>query len=153
MTRRQALKTTTLAAAVCATATALRSGWAQSSAGTALAGGMTGPFTFLPPLPYAFDALEPHMDTLTMQIHHDKHHAASVANLNKAVSEFPEVGNQQVEELLINLNAVPRRSGPQCAIRAVGITTQEVICESSGWNLWYFFKDLTKDKHMLLLVS
>ena len=108
MTRRQALKTTALASAVCVTATTLRTGWAQSSAGAAPAGGMTGPFT-LPPLPYAFDALEPHIDALTMQIHHDKHHAAYVANLNKAVAEFPEVGNQQVEELLRNLNAVPEK--------------------------------------------
>ena len=47
-----------------------------------------GPFT-LPPLPYPFDALEPHIDAQTMQIHHDKHHAAYVANLNKAVADFP----------------------------------------------------------------
>ena len=69
MTRRQALKTTALASAVCATATTLRSAMAQP------APAVTGPFT-LPPLPYAFDALEPHIDALTMQIHHDKHHAA-----------------------------------------------------------------------------
>jgi Fe-Mn family superoxide dismutase len=68
--------------------------------------GVTGPFT-LPPLSYAFDALEPHLDALTMQIHHDKHHAAYVANLNKAVAEFPELGKQRVEDLLRDLNAVP----------------------------------------------
>ncbi len=91
MTRRRALKTTALASAVCATATTLCTVSAQSSAGSAPGAGVTGPFT-LPPLPYAFDALEPHIDTLTMQIHHDKHHAAYVANLNKAVAEFPELG-------------------------------------------------------------
>jgi len=106
MTRRQALRTTALASAVCATATTLRTARAQSSAGAAPASGVTGPFT-LPPLPYAFDALEPHIDALTMQIHHDKHHAAYVTNLNKAVADFPEVGKKGVEESLRNLNAVP----------------------------------------------
>ena len=102
------MKTTALASAVCATATTLRTASAQSSAGAAPAAGVTGPFT-LPPLPYAFDALEPHIDALTMQIHHDKHHAAYVTNLNKAVADFPEVGKKGVEELLRNLNAVPEK--------------------------------------------
>ena len=106
MTRRQALKTTALASAICATGTTLRTVSAQSSAGTAPVAGVKGPFT-LPPLGYAFDALEPHIDALTMQIHHDKHHAAYVANLNKAVAEFPELGKKRVEELLRDLNAVP----------------------------------------------
>ena len=108
MTRRQALKTTALASAACATATTLRTASAQPSAGPAPAAGVTGPFT-LPPLPYAFDALEPHIDALTMQIHHDKHHAAYVANLNKAVADFPELGKKRVEELLRDLNAVPEK--------------------------------------------
>jgi len=106
MTRRQALKTTALASAICATATTLRTVSAQSSAGTAPAAGAIGAFT-LPPLAYAFDALEPHIDALTMQIHHDKHHAAYVVNLNKAVAEFPELGKKRVEDLLRDLNAVP----------------------------------------------
>ena len=108
MTRRQALKTTALASAVCAAATSLRTASGQSSASAAPAAGVTGPFT-LPPLPYAFDALEPHIDALTMQIHHDKHHAAYVMNLNKAVADFPEVGKKGVEDLLRNLNAVPEK--------------------------------------------
>jgi Fe-Mn family superoxide dismutase len=108
MTRRQGLKTTALASAVCATATTLRTVSAQSSAGSTPAAGVTGPFT-LPPLPYAFDALEPHIDALTMQIHHDKHHAAYVTNLNKAVAEFPELGKKRVEDLLGDLNAVPEK--------------------------------------------
>jgi superoxide dismutase, Fe-Mn family len=108
MTRRQALKTTALASALCATATTLRTVSAQSAAGPAPAAGVTGPYT-LPPLPYAFDALEPHIDALTMQIHHDKHHAAYVANLNKAVGEFPELGKKGVEDLLKDLNAVPEK--------------------------------------------
>ena len=103
MTRRQALKTTALASAACAATTVLRTAGAQAGPGPATA---AGPFT-LPPLPYAFDALEPHIDALTMQIHHDKHHAAYVANLNKAVADFPATGKQPVEDLLKNLGAVP----------------------------------------------
>ena len=108
MTRRRALKTTALASAVCATATTLRTASAQSSAGPAPVAVVTGPYT-LPPLPYAFDALEPHIDALTMQIHHDKHHAAYVTNLNKTVAEFPELGRKRVEDLLRDLSAVPEK--------------------------------------------
>jgi superoxide dismutase, Fe-Mn family len=62
----------------------------------------------LPPLPYAADALEPHIDKQTMEIHHDKHHGAYVNNLNKALESAPELANKSVEELLANnLAAVP----------------------------------------------
>jgi Fe-Mn family superoxide dismutase len=61
----------------------------------------------LVPLPYAYDALEPYIDTMTMQIHHDKHHAAYVNNLNAAMDKHPELSGKTVEELLSNLNAVP----------------------------------------------
>ncbi len=62
----------------------------------------------LPPLPYPEDALEPHIDKLTMQIHHDKHHGAYVTNLNKALEQAPDLQNKSVEELLANsLAAVP----------------------------------------------
>ena len=61
----------------------------------------------LPPLPYAFDALEPYIDARTMEIHHDKHHAAYVANLNKALESAPELASKSLEELLGNLAAVP----------------------------------------------
>lgn len=104
MTRRHALKTTALATALCATANSATSLRAQTSA----AAPATGPFK-LPPLPYAFDALEPHIDARTMEIHHDKHHAAYVANLNKAIAEAPELGQKPVEELLKNLSAVPEK--------------------------------------------
>lgn len=78
ITRRQAIKTTALAGAALAT---LPVALAQTnSAPTAT---LPDAFT-LPPLPYAYDALEPFIDAQTMQIHHDKHHAAYVANLNKA---------------------------------------------------------------------
>src|SRR5262249_53590064 len=61
----------------------------------------------LPDLPYAFSALEPHIDALTMEIHHDKHHAAYVKNLNAALEKHPELGTKSVEELLRGINTVP----------------------------------------------
>jgi Fe-Mn family superoxide dismutase len=64
------------------------------------------PFT-LPPLPYPTNALEPHIDAQTMEIHHDKHHAAYVNNLNTALEKAPELQNKSLDDLLKNLNAVP----------------------------------------------
>ncbi len=61
----------------------------------------------LPPLPYAFDALEPHIDARTMEIHHDKHHAAYVNNLNTALEAYPDLQKKAVADLLSDLNAVP----------------------------------------------
>jgi superoxide dismutase, Fe-Mn family len=61
----------------------------------------------LPPLPYPFDALEPHIDAKTMEIHHDKHHGAYVANLNKALEGHPELQGKPVEYLLQNLDSIP----------------------------------------------
>jgi len=61
----------------------------------------------LPALPYDFAALEPHIDAKTMEIHHDKHHATYVNNLNAAVEKTPEIANKSLEELIKNLNAVP----------------------------------------------
>ena len=104
MTRRHALRTIALTSAACASI--LRPAAMQAAQGTASA--PTGPFT-LPPLPYPFDALEPHIDARTMEIHHDKHHAAYVSNLNKAVADYPELGRKQVEDLLKELNTVPEK--------------------------------------------
>jgi superoxide dismutase, Fe-Mn family len=61
----------------------------------------------LPPLPYGFDALEPHIDAQTMQIHHDKHHAAYVNNLNAALEKHPDLQSRSVEDLVRDLNKVP----------------------------------------------
>jgi Fe-Mn family superoxide dismutase len=61
----------------------------------------------LPPLPYAYDALEPYIDTMTMQIHHDKHHAAYVNNLNAALEKHPELFNKSLEQLAGDINSVP----------------------------------------------
>jgi Fe-Mn family superoxide dismutase len=61
----------------------------------------------LPPLPYAFDALEPHIDARTMEIHHDKHHAAYVGNLNKALENHSDLQHKSITELISDLTAVP----------------------------------------------
>jgi Fe-Mn family superoxide dismutase len=61
----------------------------------------------LPALPYAFDALEPHIDAQTMQIHHGKHHQAYINNLNAALEKSPELQGKPVEELIKDLNAIP----------------------------------------------
>ena len=63
------------------------------------------PFT-LPPLPYAPDALEPHIDKTTMEIHHGKHHNAYVTNLNKALESAPDLAGKSIEELLANNCAI-----------------------------------------------
>ena len=61
----------------------------------------------LPPLPYAFDALEPHIDAQTMQIHHGKHHQAYVTNLNAALEKYPDLQSKSIEDLLRDINKVP----------------------------------------------
>ncbi|MEI6345335.1 MAG: superoxide dismutase [Verrucomicrobiota bacterium] len=61
----------------------------------------------VPPLPYAFDALEPHIDARTMEIHHDKHHAAYVNNLNNALKDHPELAAKPVNELIADLSLIP----------------------------------------------
>ncbi len=61
----------------------------------------------LPALPYPNNALEPHIDALTMEIHHDRHHNTYVTNLNAALEKAPELQSKSIEELLTDLNAVP----------------------------------------------
>lgn len=97
LTRREALKRTTLA--VIGTAVSARS-LAQTAAPS------VQPFT-LPPLPYAVDALEPHIDARTMEIHHDRHHGGYVANLNKAIEAEPSLRGRALEDMLRNLASVP----------------------------------------------
>ncbi len=64
------------------------------------------PFT-LPPLPYAFDALEPYIDAKTMEIHHDKHHAGYVNKLNEALEKYPDLQKKSVDQLLQSLDTLP----------------------------------------------
>ena len=61
----------------------------------------------VPPLPYAYNALEPHIDEQTMHLHHDKHHQAYVTNLNAAIEKHPELSGKSPEELLKDLNGIP----------------------------------------------
>jgi Fe-Mn family superoxide dismutase len=61
----------------------------------------------VPPLPYAYDALEPYIDKETMTLHHDKHHAAYVTNLNAAIEKHAALASRAAEDLLRDLNAVP----------------------------------------------
>ncbi|MBV9298212.1 MAG: superoxide dismutase [Verrucomicrobia bacterium] len=61
----------------------------------------------LPPLPYPFDALEPHIDAKTMEIHHDKHHQTYITNANNALKDHPDLAAKPVEELIANLSVVP----------------------------------------------
>jgi Fe-Mn family superoxide dismutase len=82
----------------------------------------------LAPLPYAYDALEPYIDTLTMQIHHDKHHQAYVDNLNKAVAGTPNE-NKTIEEL----------------VAAAGSISPAVRNNGGGhWNHTFFWESLQK---------
>lgn len=61
----------------------------------------------LPELPYAFDALEPYIDARTMEIHHNKHHAGYVNNLNKALADYPQYQDKSLEDLVINYGQLP----------------------------------------------
>ncbi|MBX6315089.1 MAG: superoxide dismutase [Isosphaeraceae bacterium] len=72
----------------------------------------------VPPLPYAYDALEPHISKRTMEFHHDKHHQAYVTNLNNALKDYPEHQGKPIEELLAHLDALPE--GIRTAVRNNG---------------------------------
>jgi len=61
----------------------------------------------LPKLPYSYDALEPHIDKVTMEIHHTKHHQAYIDNLNKAIENHSSLANLSVEKLLLKIDTVP----------------------------------------------
>jgi Fe-Mn family superoxide dismutase len=102
ITRRDVLKTTLLATAACIATNGVTALRAQTAAAP------TGPFK-VPPLPYAYDALEPHIDARTMEIHHDKHHAAYVTNLNKAIADSPDLGQRKIEDILKDLGTVPEK--------------------------------------------
>jgi Fe-Mn family superoxide dismutase len=106
ITRRQAIKTTLFTGAILA-AQPLRDLRAEPSiVPTPTASpAPAGPFK-LPPLPYAYEALEPYIDAQTMHIHHDKHHAAYVEKLNGAVALQPDLGALSIEEILKSLDKV-----------------------------------------------
>ncbi len=101
VTRREALST--LGASALALAAA---GPGLDAAALDQAQAAAGPYT-LAPLPYGFDALEPHIDALTMQIHHGRHHQAYVNNLNTALAGAGEAGKAPLDDMLKNLAALP----------------------------------------------
>lgn len=110
LTRREAILRTALITATAAAASG-------SGPFAATAAEAQGAFA-LPTLGYAFDALEPHIDAQTMQIHHGKHHAAYVTNLNKAVAGAPALAGKSIESLLRHLDTVPE--GIRAAVRNHG---------------------------------
>lgn len=83
----------------------------------------------LPPLSYAYDALEPVIDTLTMQTHHDKHHAAYVNNLNTALARYPDLQNKSAEDLIRNLNSIPEEIRTTIRNNAVGHVNHSMFWE------------------------
>src|SRR5271154_7472286 len=106
MNRRMAIKQMTgVASAVLLSGASAKAIRTTAGGQAAPAPAPTGPFT-LPPLPYAYDALEPYFDAETMHLHHDKHHQSYVDKLNAAVAGHPEVASKPVEELVANINAV-----------------------------------------------
>jgi Fe-Mn family superoxide dismutase len=106
VSRRDALKTLGAGAAMLGLG-ALGARGATASAMQATAAGATPqPFT-LPKLPYAYDALEPHIDAKTMEIHHSKHHQAYITNANTALANRPALEKLSGEEMLRNLGALP----------------------------------------------
>ncbi len=102
MTRRTLLTVAAGATAIVATS---RDGFSQSYDNTS-AGGSSGPFQ-LPPLPYAASALEPSIDAQTVALHHGRHHAAYVANLNQAAKVAPEIAKRPIEHVLSRLGDLP----------------------------------------------
>jgi Fe-Mn family superoxide dismutase len=88
----------------------------------------------LPQLPYSFDALEPHIDARTMEIHHDKHHAGYVNNLNAALDKQPDLHNKSLDDLISNLKSVPESI--RTAVRNNG---------GGHWNHSFFWKVMSKN--------
>ena len=115
--RRQFLQLGTLAASAALLPTAA---WAESA-------------ITLSPLPYNFGALEPHIDALTMEIHHDKHHAAYIKNLNTALASSPELAKLPLDKLLAGLPAVSDEA----------LRTNLRNNGGGHWNHDFFWKSLT----------
>lgn len=109
MNRRHLLKSLGLSAGIAASGSVVSPlcTWAQTRTTPSLPVQNTrGPFT-VPSLPYSYDALEPYIDSATMHLHHDKHHASYVEKLNAAVVDHPELGDKNVDDLVSNLAAIP----------------------------------------------
>jgi Fe-Mn family superoxide dismutase len=88
----------------------------------------------LPPLPYPFNALEPHIDARTMEIHHDKHHGTYTNNLNKALEEFPDWQNKSIEEILASLDSIPEKIRTTVRNNGGGYANHNLFWEIMGPN-------------------
>lgn len=88
----------------------------------------------LPALPYANNALEPHIDETTMMIHHDRHHNAYVTNLNAALESAPELQSKSVEDLIADLNAVPEAIRTAVRNNGGGHANHSLFWETIGPN-------------------
>jgi Fe-Mn family superoxide dismutase len=86
----------------------------------------------LPPLPYAFNALEPHIDARTMEIHHDKHHAAYTTNLNNALKDYPDLQSKSIEQLLQSLDSVPEAIRPAVRNNGGGFANHNFFWQIMG---------------------
>jgi Fe-Mn family superoxide dismutase len=106
MNRRMAIQQITASAVLLGTATARGGRLGGMNMQAAAPAAPTGPYT-LPPLPYAYDALEPYFDAETMHLHHDKHHQSYVDKLNAAVADHPDLSSRTVYDLVANLDAMP----------------------------------------------
>jgi len=88
----------------------------------------------LPALPYAHNALEPHIDALTMEIHHGRHHNTYVTNLNAALESAPELQSKSVEELIANLDSVPEAIRTAVRNNGGGHANHSLFWETIGPN-------------------
>lgn len=88
----------------------------------------------LKPLPYAYDALEPYIDATTMQLHHDKHHAAYVNNLNAAIEKHSDLQSMSVEDLVTHLDRVPEDVRTTVRNNAGGHVNHTMFWEIMGAN-------------------
>jgi Fe-Mn family superoxide dismutase len=88
----------------------------------------------LPPLPYPNDALEPHIDARTMEIHHDKHHNTYVTNLNNALKDHPDLAAMSIEDLMRNLDKVPEAARTAVRNNGGGHANHTLFWEIMGPN-------------------
>jgi Fe-Mn family superoxide dismutase len=86
----------------------------------------------LPALPYAFNALEPHIDARTMEIHHDKHHATYTTNLNNALKDYPDLQSKSIEDLLRSLDSVPEAIRPAVRNNGGGFANHNLFWQVMG---------------------
>src|SRR5437763_15942542 len=88
----------------------------------------------LPKLPYPYDALEPHIDAKTMEIHHTKHHQAYIDNVNKAIKGKADLENKSVEDLISDLKSVPEDIGTVERNNGGGHANHSFCCKRMGAN-------------------